>query len=71
MPWVSIPYTQKERRDKLVNLYKIGGIPSLYIVNKRGKVLNMKGVEDCWKMKNNSEELLRKWQEISGINNKV
>lgn len=64
MPWISIPYTQKTRREKLTQQYRIRGIPTLYVVNKIGKVMNQAAVQDCVTpaFRSNVDELYRHWK---------
>ncbi|GMH27640.1 hypothetical protein Nepgr_029483 [Nepenthes gracilis] len=45
MPWLAIPFSDSATRDTLDDLFKVGGIPHLVILDERGKVLNDGGVE--------------------------
>ena len=62
MPWISLPFTQKQRREKLTSTYRIRGIPTLYVINKSGKVLNPNAVEDTMRLRGNPDELYNKWK---------
>ncbi|KAF5741073.1 putative nucleoredoxin [Tripterygium wilfordii] len=44
MPWLAIPFSDSEKREKLNQLFKVMGIPHLVIVDENGKVLSDSGV---------------------------
>ena len=46
MPWLAIPFTNSEVINKLKNKYKISGIPSLIIVDKKGEALSIEARDD-------------------------
>ncbi|KAG6398795.1 hypothetical protein SASPL_140265 [Salvia splendens] len=45
MPWLAIPFSDSEAREKLDALFTVSGIPHLVILDKDGKVLTNEGVE--------------------------
>lgn len=45
MPWLAVPFSDSETRDKLDELFKVMGIPHLVILDENGKVLSDGGVE--------------------------
>ncbi|KDP26595.1 hypothetical protein JCGZ_17753 [Jatropha curcas] len=45
MPWLAIPFSESETRDRLDQLFKIQGIPHLVIIDENGKVSSESGVE--------------------------
>lgn len=45
MPWLAIPFSDSEARDRLDELFKVRGIPHLAILGEDGKVLSDSGVE--------------------------
>lgn len=45
MPWLAIPFSDKEARDRMDKLFKVRGIPHLVILGEDGKVLSNSGVE--------------------------
>lgn len=44
MPWLAVPFTDSETRDRLDELFKVRGIPNLVMVDDRGKLVNENGV---------------------------
>lgn len=44
MPWVAVPFSESDIRDKLNDLFKVSGIPHLVLLDEYGKVLSDKGV---------------------------
>ncbi|KAK1403317.1 putative nucleoredoxin 1 [Heracleum sosnowskyi] len=44
MPWVAIPFSESDTRDKLNDLFKVSGIPHLVLLDEYGKVLSDEGV---------------------------
>ncbi|XP_010553606.1 PREDICTED: probable nucleoredoxin 1 [Tarenaya hassleriana] len=44
MPWLAIPFTDSETRDRLDELFKVRGIPNLVILDENVKVVNTNGV---------------------------
>jgi len=54
MPWLALPYDQRDAKNTLSKKYKVGGIPSLVILGPDGKVITkdgrskvMENFEDC------------------------
>ncbi|KAF2286653.1 hypothetical protein GH714_023240 [Hevea brasiliensis] len=45
MPWLAIPFSDSEIRDRLDELFKVQGIPHLVILDESGKVSCESGVE--------------------------
>lgn len=45
MPWLAIPFSDKEARDRLDELFEVRGIPHLVILDGNGKVVSDEGVE--------------------------
>ncbi|KAM7250945.1 hypothetical protein ACFE04_022828 [Oxalis oulophora] len=45
MPWLAVPFSDSETRDRLNDLFKVNGIPHLVIVDESGKVVTEDGVE--------------------------
>ncbi|KAL6351313.1 hypothetical protein AAG906_035105 [Vitis piasezkii] len=45
MPWLAIPFSDSDTRDHLKKFFKVGGIPSLAMLDESGKVLSSEGVE--------------------------
>lgn len=47
MPWLALPFTDREKKNALSKKYKVRGIPTLVIVNsKTGKMITDKGREN-------------------------
>jgi len=42
MPWIAIPFDDKERREKLGEAFNVSGIPFLVVVGKDGKIIDTK-----------------------------
>lgn len=45
MPWLAIPFSDSETRDRLNELFKVSGIPHCVILDEEGKVVSDNGVE--------------------------
>ncbi|XP_062159040.1 probable nucleoredoxin 1 [Alnus glutinosa] len=45
MPWLAIPFSDSEKRDRLDEEFKVSGIPTLVIIGEDGKVVSDSGVE--------------------------
>ncbi|CAK9321660.1 unnamed protein product [Citrullus colocynthis] len=45
MPWLAVPFSDLERRDRLDSFFKVRGIPHLIILNKNGKLCSDSGVD--------------------------
>ncbi|PIN25109.1 Thioredoxin, nucleoredoxin [Handroanthus impetiginosus] len=45
MPWLAIPFSDSETRERLDELFAVSGIPHLVILDQNGKVLTSEGVE--------------------------
>ncbi|KAI9168654.1 hypothetical protein LWI28_000049 [Acer negundo] len=45
MPWLAIPFSDSEMRDRLDELFKVMGIPHLVLLDENGKVTSDSGVE--------------------------
>jgi nucleoredoxin len=43
MPWLALPYADRERKDKLSKQFKVKGIPSFVILNPNGEVITTDG----------------------------
>ena len=39
MPWLALPYEDRDLRNKLSKKFKVSGIPSLVIVNASGETI--------------------------------
>ncbi|KAL7149100.1 hypothetical protein ABFS83_05G016500 [Erythranthe nasuta] len=44
MPWLAIPFSDSDTRQKLNELFGVSGIPHLVILNEDGKILTSEGV---------------------------
>lgn len=44
MPWLAVPFSESETREKLDVLFSVRGIPHLAILNENGEVLTTEGV---------------------------
>ncbi len=44
MPWLAIPFAERQRKELLAKYYKVQGIPTLVIVDPTGYVINRNGV---------------------------
>eukprot|EP00392_Amoebophrya_sp_AT5.2_P005635 g5644.t1 len=44
-PWLSLPYSERDRKDKLSKKYKVEGIPSFVILAPDGSTITKKGRE--------------------------
>ncbi|CAN6548948.1 unnamed protein product [Malus baccata var. baccata] len=44
MPWLAIPFSDSEARDRVDELFKVRGIPHLVVLGEDGKVLSDSGV---------------------------
>lgn len=45
MPWLSVPFSNSEIRDKLDDLFKVRGIPHLVLLDQDGRVSTEDGVQ--------------------------
>lgn len=45
MPWLAIPFSDSDNRDSLNDLFDVGGIPYLVVLDVTGKVLTSNGVQ--------------------------
>ncbi|XVF84288.1 hypothetical protein PTKIN_Ptkin17bG0025000 [Pterospermum kingtungense] len=45
MPWLAIPFSDSETRDRLKKLFEVMGIPHLVLLDENGKVSTDEGVE--------------------------
>jgi len=43
MPWLALPYNQRERKDNLSSQHGVSGIPSLVLLDKQGSVITTDG----------------------------
>lgn len=43
MPWLALPYEERDRKAKLSKKFKVNGIPSLVILDDEGKVITTDG----------------------------
>jgi len=43
MPWLALPYADRERKEKLSKVFGVSGIPSLHIIEHDGAVINNSG----------------------------
>ena len=43
MPWMSLPFADRERKNKLSSKFKVQGIPSLVIIDENGKTITIDG----------------------------
>lgn len=44
MPWVAIPFSDSETRERLDETFKVNGIPHLVLLDENGKILTDEGV---------------------------
>ncbi|KAH0852217.1 hypothetical protein HID58_094155, partial [Brassica napus] len=44
MPWLAVPFTDSETRDRLDEVFKVRGIPNLVMIDDEGKLVNENGV---------------------------
>ncbi|KAK1376562.1 putative nucleoredoxin 1 [Heracleum sosnowskyi] len=45
MPWVAVPFSDSDTRDKLRDLFSVRGLPHLVLLDENGKVLTSDGVQ--------------------------
>ncbi|XP_050206681.1 probable nucleoredoxin 1 [Mercurialis annua] len=45
MPWLAVPFSDSDTRDRLNDLFKVQGIPHLVILDESGKVVSESGTE--------------------------
>ena len=45
MPWLAIPFSDSERRDRLDTLFQVSGIPHLIILDSNGELSTDSGVD--------------------------
>ncbi|XP_051148919.1 probable nucleoredoxin 1 [Andrographis paniculata] len=45
MPWLAVPYSDSETRDRMDELFSVNGIPHLVLLDENGKVLSDEGVQ--------------------------
>eukprot|EP01018_Ginkgo_biloba_P027556 Gb_30883 [translate_table: standard] len=45
MPWLALPFSDAETRDKLDEKFQVSGIPTLVILDKKGRTIRTDGVE--------------------------
>lgn len=62
MPWISLPFTQTEKRNTLMQKYGVRGIPSLQIVNKKGDAVFDDAVSHFFMNKKKHEEIYTAWK---------
>merc|ERR1712054_438476 len=43
MPWLALPYSERDAKEKLSKIFGVSGIPSLHIVEHDGTVINNSG----------------------------
>lgn len=43
MPWLALPFEDRDRKDKLSKKFKVSGIPTLVILNDQGNVITKDG----------------------------
>ena len=43
MPWLALPYNQRERKDNLSSQHGVSGIPSLVLLDRQGNVITTNG----------------------------
>lgn len=53
MPWVAIPYEQKNIKSKLYNMFEIKSIPHLILINEDGDIINSNGRYYIYNNRNN------------------
>jgi hypothetical protein len=49
MPWLAVPYSDQETRDKLSAWFQADGIPHLVLLDEEGKTISMEGTEKVMK----------------------
>lgn len=45
MPWVAVPFSDSDMRDKMRDLFSVRGLPHLVLLDEYGKVLTSDGVQ--------------------------
>ncbi|EYU22493.1 hypothetical protein ABFS82_05G016100 [Erythranthe guttata] len=75
MPWLAIPFSDSDTREKLNELFGVSGIPHLVILNEDGKILTSEGVQvivengsDGYPFTSEQIEKLRKQEEEAKMN---
>lgn len=43
MPWLALPYSERDRKGSLSSKFKVGGIPTLVVIGEDGKVITKNG----------------------------
>ena len=43
MPWLALPFSDRDRKNQLSKLYKVSGIPSLVVVDQEGNLVTSEG----------------------------
>jgi len=43
MPWLALPYSERDKKGSLSSKYKVGGIPTLVVIAEDGKVITKNG----------------------------
>ena len=64
MPWKAI-YFEDETIEEIQSLYNISGIPTLLIMDNKGKIIDNKGKETVLKFKGKEEEAFKIWESKS------
>lgn len=44
MPWLAVPFSDSQTRDRLDEVFKVRGIPNLVMIDDEGKMVNENGV---------------------------
>ena len=63
MPWLAVPFDEKEAVKKLTTTYSVRGIPSLIIVDDEGSVLNEDGYLELVQSKS-PVEVVKSWKSL-------
>lgn len=46
MPWVALPYSQREKKAEMADLFEVSGIPAFKIVDSEGNIKSLEGRSD-------------------------
>jgi nucleoredoxin len=58
MPWVAVPYDQKNIKTKLCNMFEIKTLPQLVLINEQGDIINTEGRYYIYNNRNNISHII-------------
>ena len=61
MPWISVPFHNREKAQELGSKFGIRGIPALIVLDKNGNVKDSDGRGTVMQSKGNTAKALAKW----------